>query len=104
MVIFLRQSNVDPSASGVNLSDCCYIRVRRIEIFPDYVDFFPRRGVDCDQILKTKDDNWIEPLSQIEYEYLIIYKKLPDFLPSHIEIYYPRSNNFADRTDPPQIT
>ncbi len=90
MIIFLRQSNIDPSAadaSKLTLKDCCYIRVEYAEIFHDQVEFLPKNGIEHSSIIKSNSHNWIEPISGISYAFLFI-EELKPYMPRKLEISY----------------
>lgn len=92
MIIFLRQSNTDPSAGGscsLTIQKCCFIKIDYAEVFNNRVEFFPKEGREHAQIRKTDDHDWIEPMSGIKYEFLFI-KELSDSMPRHLEILYPK--------------
>lgn len=94
MIIFLRQANVDPSAKGsisLTIQDCCFIRIKNAELYPEGLQFHPRKGIDYDLIRKTGSGDWIEPMSKIKYDFLFIYK-LYDYIPRHLEILYPKAS------------
>ena len=100
MIIFLRQSNIDPSAAGASsltLKDCCYIEVKYAEIFHDRVEFYPKSGVEHSRILKTNNHDWVEPISGISYDFLFI-EELMDYMPRTLEILY--STRIKSKTQP----